>query len=255
MVEWIDDDDHLIDVVPRARMRTENLLHRSVAIIVTTTDGRMVVQRRADTKDVYPSWWDIGAGGVLTAGEEPDEAAARELYEELGVRGVPEFVAVEHYEDAHIRERCRVYWVVHDGPFNPVDGEVVEVRAVTPAEFRELAAEVPFLPGAMAMLLPHLPEFTRSGPSPGAHTIADVQRIEFTIEPFVEAQPGPHVTAPIEALAELGIDVEIGPFGSHCEVDGDRAGEVVSTVVGAAIANGATHINVDVTSLGDGSGT
>ena len=79
-----------------------------------------------------------------------------------------------------------------------------------------------------------------------------VQRIEFTIEPFVEAHPGPHVTAPVEALASLGINVEVGPFGSSCEVDAERAGDVVATVVREAIAHGATHINVDVNNLDDG---
>lgn len=158
MVEWVDDDDRLIDVVPRSRMRGENLLHRSVAIIVTTTDGRLVVQRRADTKDVYPGWWDIGAGGVLTAGEAPAEAATRELHEELGVHAAPRFVGIERYDDEHIRELCRVFRVVHDGPFTPTDGEAVEIRAVDAAAFAELGAAA-FLPSSLAMLLHHVPGF------------------------------------------------------------------------------------------------
>ena len=43
------------------------------------------VHRRTDTKDVFPGAWDCWAGGVVTAGEPPDRAAARELTEELGV--------------------------------------------------------------------------------------------------------------------------------------------------------------------------
>ncbi len=72
--------------------------------------------------------------------------------------------------------------------------------------------------------------------------------VEFTIEPFVEGRPGPHVTAAIGAVEALGFAVEIGPFGSSCTVDASDAGAVVAAVTDAAMANGATHVNVHVAS-------
>jgi uncharacterized protein YqgV (UPF0045/DUF77 family) len=74
-----------------------------------------------------------------------------------------------------------------------------------------------------------------------------VHRVEFTIEPFVEGRPGPHVTASIDALRALGVDVEIGPFGSACHVDPGRTSEIVSVLTATALANGASHVNIDVT--------
>ncbi|MFT3852320.1 MAG: hypothetical protein QM733_06250 [Ilumatobacteraceae bacterium] len=68
--------------------------------------------------------------------------------------------------------------------------------------------------------------------------------VEFTIEPFVEGRPGPHVTAAIAAAEQLGAVVEFGPFGSSCEVDAERAPDVVAAIVRAAFANGATHVNL-----------
>jgi hypothetical protein len=68
--------------------------------------------------------------------------------------------------------------------------------------------------------------------------------LEFTIEPFVEGQPGPHVTSAIDAARALGHDVEFGPFGSSCTVPEAAAGEVVKAVLDAAFANGATHVNL-----------
>jgi isopentenyldiphosphate isomerase/uncharacterized protein YqgV (UPF0045/DUF77 family) len=256
LVEWVDDDDRVIGVVPRSRMRAENLLHRSVAVIVTTSDGRLVVQRRADTKDVFPGWWDIGAGGVVGAGEPVDEAARRELYEELGVDGEPELLGLDRYDDEHAREICRVYRVESDGPFEPVDGEAVEIRVVTPEGFRSLVADVQFLPGSLALLLPHVPEFAAptacDRPDPTRLRCAAVQRIEFTIEPFVEAEPGAHVTAPVEALRERGIDVEVGPFGSSCDVPDRHIGDVVATIARIAIEHGATHLNIDIENIDTG---
>lgn len=73
-----------------------------------------------------------------------------------------------------------------------------------------------------------------------------VQRVEFTIEPFHEGDPGVHVTAPVDALREMGVDVEVGPFGSGCRVDDDRVSDVVATVVRIAVDRGASHVNVDI---------
>ena len=231
-------------------MRTDNLLHRSVAVIVTTTDGRLVVQHRSEDKDLFPGWWDIGAGGVVTAGEDRALAARRELAEELGVDADPSFVGVGRHDDEHAREICWIYRAVSDGPFHPVDGEVTEILAVDPDEFLALSSKVDFLPGSLALLLPHASPFL-------AHTSCGdraerrlrciaVQRVEFTIEPFVEAAPGDHVTAPVEALRSLGVGVEVGPFGSSCRVPSARVGDVVATICRIAVEHGATHINVDV---------
>lgn len=70
--------------------------------------------------------------------------------------------------------------------------------------------------------------------------------VEFTIEPFVEGRPGPHVTAAIDAAREHDVDVEIGPFGSSCAVAIDGVGALVAAVSDAAFANGATHVTVHV---------
>ena len=69
-------------------------------------------------------------------------------------------------------------------------------------------------------------------------------RVEFTIEPFVEGRPGPHVTAAIRAVEARGVDVELGPFGTSCSVPADAAGEVVGALTAAAVSNGATHVSL-----------
>ena len=68
--------------------------------------------------------------------------------------------------------------------------------------------------------------------------------LEFTIEPFVEGQPGPHVLSAVAAAERLGLHVELGPFGSSCTVEEDQVGEVAGLIFGAAFANGATHVTM-----------
>jgi uncharacterized protein YqgV (UPF0045/DUF77 family) len=78
-----------------------------------------------------------------------------------------------------------------------------------------------------------------------------VHRVEFTIEPFLEGKPGPHVTAPVDEVRALGVEVEMGPFGSGCLVESDRVEQVVSTIVRAALDHGASHVNIDIDGIGE----
>jgi uncharacterized protein YqgV (UPF0045/DUF77 family) len=46
-----------------------------------------------------------------------------------------------------------------------------------------------------------------------------VLHVEFTVEPFVEGQPGPHVRAAVAAVEAHGITVEFGPFATEFEAN------------------------------------
>lgn len=165
-VDLIDDDDTLVGVTTRAEMRARRLLHRSVSVAVLSSEGRLLVHRRADHKDLWPGRWDIAAGGVVAAGEEYAEAARRELAEELGVD--PDDSSIRWvelgegtYRDSDVAERCRCYAVTHDGPFLLSDGEVTEVRWMTLAELDALIATqhldttpMRFVPDSLAIAWP-----------------------------------------------------------------------------------------------------
>jgi uncharacterized protein YqgV (UPF0045/DUF77 family) len=73
-----------------------------------------------------------------------------------------------------------------------------------------------------------------------------VLRAEFTVEPFVEGQPGPHVLAAVAAVEARGFTVEFGPFAS--EFSGDDAGviEAIEALVREAYAHGATRVALHV---------
>lgn len=157
MVDVVDDDDRVIATVPRAEMRAGRLQHRAVSIAVTSTDGRLLVHRRADDKDLWPGMWDMAAGGVVAAGETYEAAARRELAEELGVvAGEVEHLGEGRFRDESVAMIGRGYLVVHDGPFAFTDGEIAEVRWVDRAELAELLRHERFVPDNVALLLPLL---------------------------------------------------------------------------------------------------
>ncbi|WP_368164033.1 NUDIX hydrolase YfcD [Aeromonas sp. R6-2] len=89
LVEVVDEQNRAVRIAPRDEIRRDNLAHRATYILVRRSDGRVVVQRRTLCKDFCPGMLDACCGGVVSAGEQYDESALRELAEELGVQGVP----------------------------------------------------------------------------------------------------------------------------------------------------------------------
>ncbi len=156
LVDVVDDDDLVVGTVTRRQMRAERLLHRSVGIAVLGSDGRLLVHRRSDAKDLWPGRWDLAVGGVVGAGESYAVAAARELDEEIGVRGVLVLIGGDKFVDADVASFGQCYTIVHDGPFSFDDGEVVETRWVDAAALAELLATESFVPDSLSMLLPLL---------------------------------------------------------------------------------------------------
>jgi isopentenyldiphosphate isomerase len=155
LVDIVDDDDNVTTTVTRSEMRARRLQHRSVGIAVFSSEGRLLIHRRSDTKDLWPGWWDIAAGGVVASGETYEDAARRELTEELGISDTSiEYVGRGHYVDDDLAALCRGYRVVHDGPFTFADGEVTETRWVTFDELDAMLATHRFLPDSLALLLP-----------------------------------------------------------------------------------------------------
>ena len=72
-------------------------------------------------------------------------------------------------------------------------------------------------------------------------------RLEFTVEPFVAARPGRHVRAAIDEARRLGLDPEVGPFGTT--VVGERGAVLrgLAAIAGAAVDAGAARVSVSVT--------
>ena len=82
-------------------------------------------------------------------------------------------------------------------------------------------------------------------------------RLEFTVEPFADGRPGPHVTAAVDAVAKRGLAVDMGPFSTSADVEDDMAPGAVAGLLRAAFEQGATRVSLQVTRLdgGDEAGT
>lgn len=61
------------------------LYHASVHIWFFTKNGELLLQKRAANKDTYPGLWDVSVAGHIATGESKENAALREIEEEIGL--------------------------------------------------------------------------------------------------------------------------------------------------------------------------
>jgi isopentenyldiphosphate isomerase len=169
LVDVLDDAGRVIATTTRAEMRAQRLRHRAVFVLVVSSDGRLLVHRRSEDKDVWPGRWDLAAGGVLRAGEDDEAGARREIAEELGVElGELELVAEGAYRDERVDEVARVFRARHDGPFRFADGEIVEAHFLDRPALDALIATGAVVPDSLALvpLDAVLPPDPAPGPTP-----------------------------------------------------------------------------------------
>jgi 16S rRNA (adenine1518-N6/adenine1519-N6)-dimethyltransferase len=81
----VDKNDRIRGYASRAEVHGNNLRHRAVHMLIFNRVGDVYLQQRSRCKDRHPLRWDSSAAGHVTAGEDYDETARRELKEELGV--------------------------------------------------------------------------------------------------------------------------------------------------------------------------
>ena len=118
IVPIVDRDDRVVGQVPRHVMRARGLRHRVTYILVFDSKRRLFVQKRTPTKDVYPGYYDLAAGGVVCVGEDYEQSALREAREELGIADTPlEFHFKHYFEQDNNKSWGGVFSCVHDGPF------------------------------------------------------------------------------------------------------------------------------------------
>jgi len=114
----VDLDDRVIGHVRRGDAHHDpNLIHRSVQVIVFTSHGRVLLQRRAATKDLFPGYLCASASGHVMAGDGYAETARRELVEELGVEPAILVVDKALVRSAMETEITTLFIARCDGPF------------------------------------------------------------------------------------------------------------------------------------------
>jgi isopentenyl-diphosphate Delta-isomerase len=84
MVDEVDEKDRVIATHPNSELKKSLFLHRASLIIPRTSDKKFLISRRAKGKEPFPDTWCCTVGGKARSGETSEDAAVREMKEEIG---------------------------------------------------------------------------------------------------------------------------------------------------------------------------
>ncbi|GHS97252.1 NUDIX hydrolase [Bacteroidia bacterium] len=74
------------ETIMRGEPLGKDQFHLVVHVCVFNTRGEMLIQLRQTNKKYWKGKWDFSSGGAAISGEDSQTAAAREFYEELGLK-------------------------------------------------------------------------------------------------------------------------------------------------------------------------
>lgn len=125
-------------------IHAKGLWHRAALVLAFETSGKILLQKRGPNVSTNPNRWDVSAAGHVDSGEDYEQAAVRELHEELGISGVM-LREIAYYRSGHELESKKLNrWVKiyavkipSDTEFNIDYKELSEVRWFTIAEIRQ----------------------------------------------------------------------------------------------------------------------
>ncbi|KAA3613096.1 MAG: NUDIX domain-containing protein [Calditrichaeota bacterium] len=149
--EWFDQVDQngkVLGKAPRSHFHgNPKLIHPVVHVHVFNKQGRLFLQKRIETKELYPGFWDTAVGGHVSAGENIHNAMLREAQEELGLNAAKaqpifRYVMRNNWES----ELIHTYKIVHNGPFKLCPVEISDGRFWTMFEIRKNLGKGIFTP-------------------------------------------------------------------------------------------------------------
>lgn len=151
-VTLLAEDGTVLGALPKSDVHTsETPLHLAFSCHIRDHHGRILVTRRALSKQTWPGVWTNSFCGHPRPGEDMAAAVARRAFEELGVtlsdirlvlpsfryRAVDASGVVEN-------EICPVHVAVLDGDLSVNPEEVAEWTWIEPADLVEAVARAPF---------------------------------------------------------------------------------------------------------------
>lgn len=155
LFDVVDEQDRVIGQRARRDVHAQGLRHRAVHLLVVNAAGKVFLHKRSKTKDLFPGFWDSSAAGHVSAGEDYDGTAVRELAEELGchpARAPQRLFKIDARAETG-QEFVWVYRVDAEGPFTLQIEEIECGDWFTPSAIDQWLSE---RPGELAPALIYL---------------------------------------------------------------------------------------------------
>lgn len=154
-VIWVDEHDNILGEISRKEAHQKGLLHRTIGIIILNNKGEILLQKRSINKDTFPGMYTISASGHVDKGENYDQAAQREMQEELGINTKLNFIKTVINDHPEHKQMQAFYLARNNGPFKIQHEEVDETKFFTITEVKNMSPKItPTVKIALKLLIP-----------------------------------------------------------------------------------------------------
>ncbi len=164
----VNEADEVVGCALRAQVHgNPQLIHRVAHVLVFNSLGELFLQLRSPEKDVQPNRWDTSVGGHVDTGETYEQAARREMREELGIDGARidplyRYLHRNEYES----EMVATFRALWDGPVQVDPTEITEGRFWSIAEIGGHPREI-YTPNFLEELSRYRSWLASAGPEQG----------------------------------------------------------------------------------------
>lgn len=139
VISLANEEDYPMDAIIRGEPLPQGRCPMIATVFLFNSKGNIILQKNALAKRVDAGKWSYSAAGHVDAGETYEQAALRELKEEMGIEAKKiTFIAKDcRLKDGQPSSFHHVFKVVLDDVITPDPSEVAEVREFTISELKQ----------------------------------------------------------------------------------------------------------------------
>ena len=145
----------------RGNIHKKGLWHRAIIVAIVNSENKVLIQKRAKTKEKFPGRWDLSVAGHVPFGSDSVACAASEVMEEIGYmlpkgiqmrdfRFMTSFRSQLPLSDTFIENQFYDFFIYNSDldlkEINLQKDEVEEVRFATAFEIKTMAEQGLFHP-------------------------------------------------------------------------------------------------------------
>jgi isopentenyldiphosphate isomerase len=158
ILDIVNEKDEIIGQDTKKNKFEKELISRNVAVFLRDSLGMFIIMKRSESKKSYPGRLDAAACGNVMAGESYEEAAKRELKEELNVECELRLLWKVYNEFNENGKLLRYHTAVFEGTWDGAISPNEETQGFQKMTLDELSAMVKkrpemFTPGFVADFL------------------------------------------------------------------------------------------------------
>ena len=145
VINLANEEDYPVDVAVRGEPIPEGRCPMIAGLFLFNSKGNIILQKVALSKKTDPGKWSYSAAGHVDAAETYEQAALRELSEEMGIKATKiDFLGKDYtLKNGKPRAFHHVFKVISDDPITFAPSEVAEVHEFTIPELKQKITDHP----------------------------------------------------------------------------------------------------------------